>query len=358
MTDFEKNLKEDCENMQVPEAYSRRVQETLEQLPEKEKPRKKIYRTFAFRFACILVLAVCLVLYGSRSASANIFADFTKTLLNYFHIGENDEGDNSGVESGTEEAVSRPELNIRLKETVVDKNCIYALVDVTFPMEVDFTKNVGFEYFAFCRGESYNADDLIGGATDCALFEVRPNSNHEATYVVSITTTQNIEDGESVMVYFQDFSLNPFGEEPEKLVEGMWKLSFTAEYTVADEVLIEGDREMAVPYIDKTAYVQGIRMTPLGMTLDLDVTEVPEEVINVSDSRVRVSLLLIDGREILLMSHDFEEEVFVSASETVFDNKDGRLYASMHYEFAETIDLNKVAGVYLEDVFIPARATE
>lgn len=358
MADFEKRLKEDLENMQVPESYSRRVQETLEQLPQKEKPKKRIYRTFAFRLACILVFVVCLVFYGSRSASANIFADFTKTLLNYFHIGEEDEADNPGVKSGTEQAVSRPELTIRLKETVVGTNSIYALVDITFPMEIDFTENVGFEYFAFCRGENYNSADLIGGVTDCDLFEVRKNSNHEATYVVSITTTEGIEDGESVTLYFENFSRNPFKEAPEKLVEGMWKLSFAAEYTVTDEVVIEGSRELAFPYIERTAYVEGILITPLGMTLDLDVSEVPEDVINVSETRVRTSLLLVDGSELLLMSRDYEEETFVSASEMVFDNRDDKLYMSIHYEFSEPIDLSRVAGVYLEDVFVPARARE
>lgn len=354
MTQFDEKLKELSKDMKIPDTYSRRVSETLDALPEQtQKKSKRTGRRPVYRVAVCCVIIIVILSLGAIGVNANIFDDFKQTLMNYFHIGTESTPGELGVETKTEEAVSQPDLFLELKETVVGSHNIYLLFQITAPKNISFADNITFDYFAFCRGENYSADEIISGVSDCSLMEIKSGKENEALYVMTISSDEKIPEGERVTAYFKDLMIDPFGDAPEMLVEGMWKLTFTADYTVTDEISCTDIEDGAFPYINDTAYVKEINITPLGMTVVSDVTNIPGDVLGVSDTSIRIRLKLVDGSELLIMSHDFEEELATESGSFMYDIVDDVAYQTNQFEFKEVMALETILGVYVEDTYIP-----
>lgn len=361
MSKFDKKIKELSKNLEVPAKYSKRVEETLKNLPVEEisqKQTKHFSGKYVVRIAVCLLVVVFLGSFHVNKAEANIFTVFKQTIMSFFHIEGGATPQELGVGSKEEHIGSKPELFLELRETVVDGNSIYLLVKIVASSNIDFSKDAVFDYVAFSKGSNYNTDMLLGGAVDCSLLEVSEEKENEAIYVVSLSTDEKIEDGSQVTVLFKDFMRDPYGDSPEMLVEGMWSLSFCADYTVTEEINIEGTVDTTYPFLETEAVLKSIRITPLGMTVKSDVSAVPYDELGISDTRVRITLKMLDGRELLLMSHDLEEEVMVSGSSLSYESEGEKTYQTLQFEFETMVNTKQILGITIEELYVPVKNVE
>lgn len=269
------------------------------------------------------------------------------------NIGGEGEAEKIGVGSNETNTKSKPDLMLELKETVIDSQTVYMLVKITAPADIQFEKEISFDYFAFSHGENFNSDQLISGATSCELLEVMEQKQNVATYVVSLSTEEELEEGEQITAYFKDLKLNPNGENPEMLVEGMWSLTFPVESTVTENIVIQGNEEMKFPFVKASATINKIKITPLGMTVEADVSEVPYEELGISDTNIALRLKMLDGTEKLVMSHNPEDTWIVDSGSNSYSENEGKNIQKSKYEFSEKVDTKKIAGVYVEDLYVP-----
>lgn len=350
MTDFDKKMRELSQNVDIPEGYDKRIEDVLQEILDDEETyyrrkhwlnKKKI--AVAFGLVCI----ICFLGGSVMNVNANILETFKLTIMDILNIGEEE----LGVESKKEQIESKPDLKLEMQEVVTDNQGMYLLVKITAPPDITFSKEVGFDYFAFCEGENYNADKLIGGGRDCYLLETIEEKPNVATYVVSLTADMKELEGEYVTAYFNDLTLDPNGEN-KLLVEGMWSITFVSELTVKESVSIEGDSSMVFPFVNTTATVEHIELTPLGITLLSDVSKVPFEDLGISDTTIAIRLKMIDGSEINIMPSDSEKEWIVDTGSIEYSQEDGHSFQKATYSFNEAIDITKVVGFYIQDIYL------
>ncbi len=344
--------------MDVPDAYKVRVEEALDNLPqdggEESRGKNSFYRARRFQVAiAALALLIVVVTVAGTTANATVFDSFRQTIMDFLHIGDNGDGESKGVKSVEEQQPSKPDLMLELQERVIDNSNIYLLVKIIAPTTVKFNKNIKFDYCSFAKGTNYNADQTIPGVTECSLLEVKPGRENEATYVMQLSSDMEIEEGSMVTAYFKDLMTDPNGSGREMLVEGMWSITFEADYSVSKKVEIKGTDEMKYPFLGKQADVKKVEITPLGMVLRSDISEVPSDILGVSDLTLRIRLKMIDGSEILLMSHDLDEKTAVNSASVSYSNVGKRLYQRNKFEFQSTIDTSHIVGLYIEDLYIP-----
>ncbi len=352
MTEFDKKIKELSRNMKIPEGYSRKVDDVLRSLPEREEVKYKKKRWLNKKklgFAFCLICFVLLLKINSIEANANIFENFRLTIMDILNIG----GEDSSVKSNKTQIESKPDLLMELQETVIDSHNIYLLVKITAPANIKFSKNIAFDYFAFCSGENYNADDLIGGAKDCYLLETMEEKPNVATYVVTLSSNTDLQEGSYATVCFKDLKVNPFSDDSEMLVEGMWSINFPLEMTVRDNIVIEGSADMMYPFVNTTAVLERVELTPLGIAICSDVSRFPYEKLGLSDTTIAVKLRMLDGSEQMIMTHDPEDDLIIDSGSKEYCEEDGKSYQKDTYSFREALDINKVVGIYIEDLFIP-----
>ena len=129
-----------------------------------------------------------------------------------------------------------------------------------------------FDYFCFCEGDNYNVDQLIGGAISCELLEVNESSPNIATYVVSLVFDDALEEDSKVTLSLKDLTKDPYSSEPKLLISGVWSLTFQYNTTVTDHVEVEGNADMIFPFINTTAQVKSIELSPFGIMVCADVS--------------------------------------------------------------------------------------
>lgn len=353
MNDFDKKLRKMVEDTELPEAYNQRIDDTLQSLPEKNAFNYREKNHGIVRVAVCVILVICILMIPARMTNANIFSEFKQTLMEFFHIGEDTASDDYGVESYRDGVISRPDLFFELKEKIIDSHSIYLLVSITAPTDIEFTDKVGFDYFAFSEGSSFNADNLIGGSIDCKLFEVKEDKPNVATFVVSLATSQEIAEDTEITVYFKDMMLDPYGENPRMLVEGIWSMAFMTAYTVSESKVVEGTEDMRFSHGGGTASLTKLELSPLGILVEADVTEFHYADNAYSDAAsFALTLKMVDGTEFVITSNDSDEQWYVSSGDVSYNQEDGKEFQTGQYEFQEMIDISRVVGVYVGDLYI------
>lgn len=355
MTDFDKKIRELSRNVDIPKGYDERIEEELNKIPETEQRyfgRKHWLDKKKLAVAFCLICIVGVLGNGVIEANANIFETFKLTIMDIFNLGQDDNKD-LGVESKPEKVESKSDLQLEMREVVTDHQGMYLLVKITAPPDITFNKDVSFDYFAFCEGENYNADKLIGGARDCYLLETMEEKPNVATYVVNLTADMNELEGKYITAYFKDLTLDPNGKNPQLLVEGMWSITFVSELTVKEDIEIEGNSDMVFPFVDTTATVERIELTPLGMTLLSDVSKVPYEDLGISDTSIDIRLKMIDGSEKYIAPYDPDKDYIVDSGSIEYDQRDDKSIQKNLFTFSEALDLTKVVGIYIEDLYVP-----
>lgn len=355
MMGFDKKIKKLSKEFKVPDKYYDRVDEVLESIREDSVPAPR--RRFSVKVAGIILafclfMAGCVYFSGAGVAKANFLETFKQTIMDFFGM-DAEESQETGVDSDREVAVSKPDLMIELKEKVMDSQNIYLMVKITAPASVEFNENISFDYFGFCEGENYNVSDVLPGSRECTLLEVLKGKKNVATYVINLSTNEQIEEGKEFTAFFKDLTLNPNGDNPQTLVEGMWSVSFTSAYTISENITVKGTEDMVYSFLETTATVTKIKLLPLGLTLISDVSKVGAEKMNISDTRITIRLKLIDGSEIEVSSPEPGEASLASGGSTVEYEKKGKLYSKSVYQFAKSINIDRVLGIYIEDCYVP-----
>lgn len=359
MHDIDKKIKEKIELPKLPLDLADRVDETLADLPDKpnsEKTesqcpaKKRGHKRWFAKAAAVAVILLVVGLVGYSTTTEAAFTTFVDSLFALMHIDRGDAKD-AGVSSKQTTVEQKSELFLEMKEVIVDAHNMYLRVQVTAPSDITLGKDISFDYFAFSKGENYNANALISGPRDCTYLESVSDKPNVAFYLMHISSSDKVEDGEMVTACFKDMVENPNSETPKMLVEGMWSLTFPADYTVTKEIREKYTvGEHPFPFMETTADLIKVDMTPLSCSVVMDVSNVEYEKMNVSDTSVHIALNLIDGTTHLLQSHDFEEKTYISSgSEEVSTLKNDRITLTKMFEFKNVIDLSKVVSIEIED---------
>lgn len=361
MNNFDKMIKELSRNVDIPDGFSERVDAVLESLPEDENGRRQGRTHKIGKFLGVAACIACVIgvlAFNSMQAEANIFDTFKETIMDFLNIGTDPEtgesrGQELGVGSNNAEVESRRDLMLEMREVVVDAQGIYLLFKITAPPDIELTEDITFDYFAFCHGENYNANNIIGGGKQCRLLETMKEKPNVATYMMTLSSDMRPYVGSMVVACFKDLTLDPYGENPELLVEGMWSIPFSVDITVRDSIEIVGNNDMVFPFAGTTAVVERIDLTPLGITLLSDVSKVPYDDLGVSDTTITLRLKMIDGSDIYIMPDNPEQDRIVDSGNIEYSDENGKTCQKDSYSFRTAIELQKVAGIYVQEVYIP-----
>lgn len=356
MNKFDKNIKEMSQEMQTPASYDKKVDELLQTLKKKEahSSPQKIGRRFLQLAVCLFCILLILS-FHTFSVHADIFSFFKETIMDFLMGGSDENPDDLGIGSDHRYAESKPDLFLELTEKVIDSHNIYLLVKITAPSNIRFAPNITFDYFCFCKGTNYNVDQLIGGAISCDLLEINEDRPNVATYVASLMFDEELEEDTDITVCLRDLTQDPNSDHPTLLVNGVWSLTFQYVRTITDNIKIEGNPDMIFPYINTTAEVKSLELTPLGMVLTADISNFPADELGLSDTKIAIRLKLIDGSEQVIASHDPKEPNFTQSGMSSFWEADGKTYQQDTIEFTNVINISKVHGIYVEDLYIPLK---
>lgn len=356
MKEFDRKIKELSKNIEIPEEYDRKVDKLLDALPEKEP--FKTNRRMTGRIAAILAVCfVCVIIFfniGTLNTEANIFESFKTTILDFIKGSGEENSEELGLDSSRTSVADKRALRMELQEMVISSHDIYLLVRITASSDVHFTEDIAFEYFAFSTGESFNSDDLLGGATDCKLVEVMEGKPNIALYAVTLSSDDVIEDGSKVTAYFENLAADPYSNNPVVQVEGIWNISFSADYTVRDTIEIGETEEIEIPFLETTATVESVEISPLGLVMVTDVSKAPYDELGISDTTIELRLKMLDGEEMIVDSRKEKEKSIIQSGSRSYNTVEEKTTQKDVYEFEEPLDINKVAGIYIEDVFFPA----
>lgn len=355
MTRFDRDIMRAAKNFTVPESYEKRVEETIQSLPGElaafpcEFPKRKYKRILAFVCVCL----ICAALFSTVEVTQAGFLEmFKETIFDFLGI-DTEKSQQMGIESRKENTVSKPDLMLELQEKVIDSQNIYLVVKVTAPANVVFGEEIGFDYFAFAEGSNYNTEQLISGARDCRLLEVLEGRDNVATYIVSLSTVQELQEGTEVTAFFKDLTVDPNGEQPEVLVEGMWSVTFLFEPSVFDEIEINGTPDATYPFLGTTARLEKLNLTPLGLTLVSDISEADYEMLGFADTTIAIRLKMTDNSELVVTSHDEEDTLIISSGSNSFSEEEEKIRMTFGCQFETPIAVTQVSGVYLEDYYLP-----
>jgi len=360
----DKKIKRIFKELRVPVSYEERVDDMLTSLredaakeegPLKEKeflPKKR--GKYVFRAAACLLCICVMFSVAALHSKAGFWENFRRTLMDFFGFATGQEAEENGVESRPLHVEGKKDLFVELQEAVMGAHSMYLLVKVTAPTDIVFAENIGFDYFGFCEGENYDVNRLLSGSRDCRLLEVGAEKPNEALYVASINFDQELSEGTYVTCFLQNLAADPYGDEPELLVEGIWSMSFPYELTDVDSVTIEGGPEAVFPYIDDTAVVERVELTPTGMVVVLDVSSIDYELMNVSDTTVAIKLLYVDGSKKTIVSHT-PGESFIQGGSISYESEGDMVKQQQNLEFSEVLDIGEVMGVYIEELYMPVK---
>ncbi len=358
MSKFDRKIKKLSKNIEIPASYDEKVDKVLLDIMKKDeailerKKRSRLVPRLAICFLCIL----CVASLYTIDAHADIFSFFKETILDFLGRGNSGEDiANLGVESEKQSVGSKPDLMMELQETVIDSHSIYLLVKITAPTNIRFEENILFDYFCFCKGSNYNVNQLIGGAISCELLEVHEDYSNMATYVVSLVFDETLEEGCEVTACFRDLTRDPYSPDPELLVGGVWSLTFYYNPTVTDHISLEGKPDMLFSYINTTAELKGIELSPFGILVRSDVSNFPSDELGISDTTIAIRLKMIDGSELTVVSHDPKERGYIQGGSISFMEEGDKTYQQDNLEFTNMINIGKVVGIYIEDLYVPIK---
>lgn len=357
MKKFDKKMKKLFKNIEVPASYDEKVDKLLLDIMKKEPilEKKRTGRPL-LRLAVFLLCIFCAVSLYTIDANANIFAVFKETIMDFLGRGNSDEDmENIGVESEKQSVESKPDLMMELQESVIDSHSIYLLVKMTASSGIRFEEDVLFDYFCFCKGTNYNVDQLLGGSISCELLEVSRDRPNIATYVVSLVFDETLEEDSEVTVCFRDLTKAPYSDSPELLIEGVWSLTFYYHPTVTDHIEIECTPDMTFPFINTTAELLNLELTPFGILVYADVSNFPSDELGVSDTNIAIRLKMIDGSELTVVTHDPEGRGYTQGGSVSFSSEGDKTYEQVNLEFTNMIDIGKVVGIYIEDLYVPLK---
>lgn len=358
MNKFDEEIRKLTKNIEVPASYDEKVDKILLDIMKRDETvlEKKKHSRLLLQLAVCLFCIFCVISLYTIDAHANIFSFFKETIMDFLGQGASKEDiQDMGVESEKLSVGSKPDLMMELMESVIDSHSIYLLVQITAPPDIHFEEKTLFDYFCFCRGANYSVNQLLGGALSCELLEVNEDYPNIATYVVSLVFDEVIEEGSEVTVCFQDLTKDPYSSNPELLINGIWSLTFFYYPTAIDHIALEGTPDMVFPFINTTAELIRLELSPFGILVYADVSNFPSDELGISDTDIAIRLKMIDGSELTVVSHNPDEQGYVQGGSISFQNEGDKTYEQVNLEFDSMVNIGKVVGIYIEDLYIPVK---
>ncbi|MCM1191631.1 MAG: hypothetical protein NC123_14420 [Butyrivibrio sp.] len=357
MSKFDRKLKELSKNIEVPKSYDEKVDKVLLDIMKRDEAvlQKKSGRLLP-RLAVCLILIICAISLYTIDAHAHIFSFFKESILDFLGRGSGEDNiEDMGVESEKLSVSSKPDLKMELQEKVIDSHSIYLLVQMAAPSDIRFGENVAFDYYCFCRGTNYSTEQLLGGSISCELVEVSEEAPNLATYMVSLVFDETLEEGSKVTVFFEDLAKDLYTESQELLIDGVWSITFDYYPTVTEHIEVEGTPEMEFAFVNTTANLMNLEISPFGLVLQADVSKFPADELGVTDTNIAIRLVMIDGSELTVVTHDPDVRGYVQGGSTSFSNEEDRTYEQVNLEFTNMINLAKIVGIYIEDLYLPLK---
>ena len=353
MDELDKKIKELSMTIPVPEGYDSRIEDILASLPEQNNRFKKSNRSrLQMIYAAAAVFAVlCIgtVIIGKTDAAANIFKLIGQSITEFFGISTTD--DDMGIESKRVNKIVKSDITMQLQEFSMDENRVYLNVLVSAPKDVRFSEKVQFDYFGICRGDTYNPEKLLGGAKSMEYLGIVNAKNNTAQYILTLTTDEVIKDGDKLVAFFDDMTLDPNSDTPQTLIRGNWRIGFTAQNTVSSEKT-EEKIEKSYPFLGKNVIVKKIETSPLGVTITTDVSEFTQDEVNTSDMRIEAGLNLDDGKTMILSSRKDGVEADVDSGSISVENKGKKIYIVYSFTFKKAVKTKTMQSIYIEDVSV------
>ena len=124
------------------------------------------------------------------------------------------------------------------------------------------------------------------------------------------------------------------------------------EPTVSEAIQIDGTPDMTYAFLDTTAKLEKLSLTPLGLTVVSDISEMDPEQLGFADLSTDIRFKQIDGRELVVSSHDAEAYTITGSSSYYFEQPDGKILLTSTYQFQAPISLAEVSGMYMEDYYL------
>lgn len=358
MNKFDRKIRKLIKNIEVPASYDEKVDQVLLDIMKKQEtiPKKTKNHRLMPRLAVCLLCILCILSLYTINAEANFFTFFKETIMDFLGKGTSEEElTGMGVESEKLSVSSKPDLMMELQETVIDSHSIYVLVRITAPPDIRFDENTLFDYYCFCKGSNYSVNQLLGGSLSCELLEVNEEHPNIATYVVSLVFDETLEEGSEVTVCFEDLTRNPYSDSPEPLMNGVWSVSFFYHPTVTDHIEIEGTTDMEFAFLNTTAELKRLELSPFGILLYADVSRFPRDDLGISDTNIAIRLKMIDGSELTIVSHDPAIQGYTQGGSISFMDEGEKTYEQVNLEFTSMVNISKVVGVYIEDLYVPVK---
>ena len=89
-----------------------------------------------------------------------------------------------------------------------------------------------------------------------------------------------------------------------------------------------------------------------------DVSNFTSDELGISDTDIAIRLKMIDGSELTVVSHDPEETGYVQGGSISFTEEGEKTYQQVNLEFDSMINIGKVVGVYIEDLYVPIKGEQ
>ena len=359
MDELDIRIKELSKSFRIPDGFDKRIDSLLDALPPRSENVAKNnahgrnrFRMLYAAAACFLVLCIGTVIIGNTEAGAKFFQIIGLKISEFFGSAPDED---TGVGTKQVNRITRGDITIRMQEFTMDKNTIYLNLLVSAPKEVTFTEKVDFDYFGICRGKTYDPEQLLGGARSMKYLGMVAGKENTAQYILNLSTNEVIRDGDPLVVFFDDLTLDPNSDAPQALVEGHWELPFTAEGTVPAETAVPVDEETTYPILGKTATVKDIDVSPLGITIVSDMSEFPEDELGVSDTRIEAVLHMADGSERILSTRRDDITPDVESGSIATENKDDKVYMTYTFTFEKPVKTADMRSLTIEgvEVLIP-----
>ena len=115
---------------------------------------------------------------------------------------------------------------------------------------------------------------------------------------------------------------------------------------------MKGTPDMTYSFLDTPAKLETLHLTPLGMTIVADISDVDYEQLGFADTSTAIRLKMIDNSELIVSSHDAEEATIINSGSYYFEQADEKIFITSTYQFETPISVAQVSGVYLEDYYL------
>ena len=361
MDELDIRIKDLSKTLRIPDGFDERIETMLDALPPrsedatKKRNQTRTHERNRFRIlyaaaACFLVLCIGTVIIGNTEAGAKFFQIIGQKISEFF--GANPDED-TGVGTKQVNKITRGDITIRMQEFTMDNNTVYLNLLVSAPKEVTFTDKVEFDYFGICRGKTYDPEQLLGGARSMKYLGMVTGKENTAQYILNLSTDEVIKDGDPLVVFFDNLTLDPNSDAPQALVEGHWELPFTAEGTVPAETAVPVKEETTYPILGKTATVKDIDVSPLGITIVSDMSEFSEDELGVSDTRIEAVLHMEDGSEYVLSTRRDDISTDVESGSVATENKGDKLYLTYTFSFEKPVKTADMRSLTIEGMEVP-----